>query len=216
MTAGSTSWWIAGLWVVSAVGHAETAAPKSGERERIERERAAVEALYAERSAACQSRFAVTDCVDDAKRQRREALAPLRLQANALDDAQRTQRAARRLAEVRDKVSAAEAQQREIVVREAPGGSRKVAAPPVEDAASAAPREVKQRPAPKPGSTRTPRPAPTAAERRAAEAGSEARAEARKEAAAVHREAVEKRNAERAPRGKRAPPLPVPASGAAP
>jgi colicin import membrane protein len=220
---------LCGLWLGGAVAHAQAPADAGAgaerERERIARERAAVQALFAEREAACQSRFAVTDCVNDAKTQRREALAPLRRQAVALDDAQRKQRAAQRQEDVRSKVGSAQAREREVVVREAPVQARKpVAAPPAE-AGSAPLRVVKQKPAPRLTTARTPPQPQPEAQRRAQEAAGQARIEARKQAAQAHREAVAQRNAKRSASGKRAAaplsvpvpvPVPVPASAAVP
>ena len=205
-----------GACLAGAVAHAQAPEDAGAERERIARDRAAVQALFAEREAACQTRFAVTDCVNEAKTQRREALAPLRRQAVALDDAQRQQRAAQRLEDVRNKAGSVQVREREVVVRDPPAAARKpVAAPPAE-AASAPVRDVKRKPAPRRTTARAPAQLKPEAERRAQEAAALARIEARKQAAQAHREAVEQRNAERAARGKRAAPLPVPASAAVP
>ena len=202
------------LWLGGAAAHAQDLSDPRGERERIARERAALEARFTESEAACQSRFAVTDCVNDAKAERREALAPLRRQAIALDDAQRKQRAAQRQENVRKKLSEARAPEREVVVRGAAAAASQPAAATSDEPASAPPRESKQKAAPKPNPARTPKAAPPAADRRAAEAQAQARLEERRRAAQAHREAVERRNAERALSGKRADPLPLPASAA--
>ena len=57
-------------WPRSALAQTE-----SVQRERIARERAAVEAMYARQERECQVRFAVTACVEDARRMRRNDLA---------------------------------------------------------------------------------------------------------------------------------------------
>lgn len=202
------------LWLGGAAAHAQNLSDPRGERERIARERAAVEARFIERQAACQSRFAVTDCVNDAKSERRDGLAPLRRQAIALDDAQRKQRAAQRQENVRKKLSDARAPEREVVVRGAAAAASQPAAVASGESASAPPREIKQKAAPTPSPARTPKAAPSAADRRAAEAQAQARLKERKQAAQAHREAVERRNAERALSGKRVDPLPLPASAA--
>jgi colicin import membrane protein len=204
------------LCLDAAVAQAQDSVTPVGERERIARERAAVEALFTGRQAACQSRFAVTDCVNDAKTERREALAPLRRQAIALDDAERKQRAARRLEDVRNKVGGAQAREPEVVVRKIPAAARKAAAAPPDEPAPAAAREANHAPVPRPVTARTPRKLPSQADRQAQESANRARIEARKQAVQAHREAVERRNAQRALTNKRANPLPVPASAALP
>ena len=59
----------------------------------IETERRAIEARWQEAQAACRQRFAVTACVDDAKNERRKALAVQRDAQLRLDDIERKQRA---------------------------------------------------------------------------------------------------------------------------
>ena len=213
----------AAFWLGLAAGaaHAEAGLTADGERERIARERAAVEAKFVEHQAECQGRFAVTGCVDEAKRERRQAEAPLRRQAIALDDAQRKQKAAERLASVRSKVGNAQSRQREQVVREAPT-TGKAAAVASDERTPVAARQARHKPPPKPppkpATTRAPRAATAPLDRRAEEAAGQARIDARKLAAQTHREVVEQRNAKRAVSGKRAAPLPspLPASAAVP
>jgi colicin import membrane protein len=69
------------------------------ERARIEAERTVVNDRFAEQKRACSSRFAVTDCVEKATRERNAALSDLRRQERVLDDAERKRRAAERLKE---------------------------------------------------------------------------------------------------------------------
>jgi colicin import membrane protein len=210
---------LGGLCVTGVGVQAQTGV--AGERQRVADERAAVESRYRAQEAACQQRFAVTDCVNDAKKERRDALTPLRRLDAALDDAQRKQRAAQRREEIARKLESTQTRDREVVVREAPAAA---AAPAVQPAAPAetasaparAPREARPKAPPKRASARTPSAPPTAAERHAREAEAQARSVARKQSAQDHKEAVEQRNAERALRGKRVAPLPVPASGALP
>jgi colicin import membrane protein len=193
---------------------AQVDANQADERERITRARAAVEARFAQRQAECQTRFAVTDCVDDAKRERREALAPLRKQAMILDDAQRKQRSAQRLEEVRRKQAQAQGREQELVVRVPPVAGIKPAAERAEEPVTAAAREGRKPAPPKPAAARAPREKSSAAERQAQESAAQARFEARRQAAQSHRDAVERRNKDLEAEGKKAAPLPVPASGA--
>ena len=208
---------LVGLCLTLGATRAEVTLNPATERGRIASERAAVEAQFTERQAACQSRFAVTDCVDAARQERREARAPLRRQASALDDLQRKQRAAERQGSVRAKVSGAESREIQLGAREAAGPLRR--APVVEAEAPAAPsavRQIKPKAAAKPMTTRLPRGVPSMQDRRAEEGEARARLDARKLAAAAHKEAVQQRNAKRELSGKSAAPLPVPAGASAP
>jgi len=67
------------------------------ERERIDADRKAVDARYAERRKECNAKFAVTDCVEQATREKNAAMADLRRQERLLNDAERKRRAAERL-----------------------------------------------------------------------------------------------------------------------
>ena len=67
------------------------------ERARIRQEREAAERRFAEREKACQLRFAVNDCVHEARQQRRDVLADLRRQDILLNDAERKRKAAEAL-----------------------------------------------------------------------------------------------------------------------
>ncbi len=214
--------WLVGGLLFGALSLAAAAVQAQGpgdERQRLAAERAAVEARFAEREAGCQQRFAVTDCVNEAKKERRDAMAPLRRRSAELDDAQRKQRAARQVEAVHRKVDEAQAREREAALRE-PAAARPPAAPAPAEAASAPQQEArdarqpKLKPPPRRLTARMPPETSTNAERRAREAAGQARIDARKRAAQEHREAVERRNAERASSGKQAAPLPVPASGA--
>jgi colicin import membrane protein len=69
----------------------------AAERRRIEAERTAVEARFAERRRECNAKFAVNDCVELAARDKNAALADLRRQERVLNDADRKRRAAERL-----------------------------------------------------------------------------------------------------------------------
>jgi len=165
------------------------------ERDRIAAERSAAQALFAQRERDCQQRFAVTACVNDARAQQRETLGQLRRQQGLLDEAQRRQRAAERMAAIREKVSSEEERARQ---------------PP-------APRRdpLMRAGAPRAGVPRAAAaPASAASEVRAAdEARSQVRFEARQRDAQAHREAAEKRSAERAASGKK-PVAPLPPASA--
>lgn len=211
---------------VHAQAHALVQAPAgpAGERQRISGERAAVEARFKEQEAACQQRFAVTDCVNEAKKVRRNSLASLQRQGDMLDDAQRKQRAAWQRENISRKLEGAQAREREVVQR----GSGAAASAPVASAAATsaqvASAAARADAASTPRSTRKEKPReptrtskahkaplrPSNAERSANEAGAQARGAARGQAAQDHREAVERRNAERAKRGKKVEPLPTP------
>lgn len=212
--------WFVGGPLFGALSLAAAAVQAQGpadERQRLAAERAAVEARFVEREAGCQQRFAVTDCVNEAKKDRRDAMVPLLRRSAELDDAQRKQRAARQTEEVGRKLDEAQAREREAALREPVAARPPPAAAPAE--AASAPRrdgrdarEPKLKPPPRRLTARTPREAPTDAERRATEAAAQARIDTRKQAAQAHREAVERRNAQRAQSGKQVAPLPVPSA----
>lgn len=89
-----------------------TAEEERDERERIRLERVAVDAVYVARERECRTRFAVTSCLDDAKRERRQALDRLRRQEALLDETRRKERAAKRMEEIRAKTAQSDAQRR--------------------------------------------------------------------------------------------------------
>ena len=98
-------------------GKAIDAATESAERERIRAERAQAEQVFAARERECRDRFAVTRCLDEARRERRATLEHLNRQQGVLDEAQRKQRAAQRMESIRGKVSTDEAKRREADAR---------------------------------------------------------------------------------------------------
>ena len=93
------------VWValLAATAPAGAVVDDRAERERIASERAATEARFVEQERACQQRFAVTACVQEAQRERRASLARLRGQQTQLDDEKRRQRAAERTESIRSK-----------------------------------------------------------------------------------------------------------------
>ena len=115
------------VWValIVAAAPADAVVDDGVERERIGRERVATEARFAEQERACQERFAVTTCVQEAQHQRRVSLARLRGQQTQLDDEKRRQRAAERTESIRSK---AEATQRPDVMPRKPARLRSLPA----------------------------------------------------------------------------------------
>lgn len=176
---------------LSAVCGAAPAADAQAERERIRVERAQAEQRYAEAERDCNTRFVVTSCVEAARAQRRDALGRLRNEELVLDRAERRQRAAERAAAIRDKQAH----------DDAPRAAPRAPLPP--PAASAPPSRLHLRPHGAKASRTEQRLSPEA------EARNRAAYEARLREAQEHREAVERRNAERQAKGK-APSLPLP------
>ena len=172
------------------------AADAQAERERIRTERAQAEQRFAEAERDCNTRFVVTSCVEAARAQRRDALNRLRNEELVLDQAERRQRAAERAAAIHDKQAH----------DEAPRAVPRAAPPP----ASAPPSQLHLR-SPGAKAARTePRLSPEA------EARNRAAYESRLREAQEHREAIERRNAERQAKAKKpalALPLPPTAAG---
>lgn len=173
-------------------------ADEAGERQRIARERAQAVALFEQRQRECEQRFAVTSCVEQARSEHRQTLLRLRGQESVLDEAQRKQRAAQRMAAIREKVSAEAAREqapvaprREPAMRVSPPRSRSASRPQSAASVSAAQDD----------------------ERADAEARSRARFEARQREAQAQRDAAARRQAERQKPGRPpSPPLPDPAA----
>lgn len=163
------------------------------ERQQIEAARQRIAQDFSAQEQACWQRFAVTDCVEDVRARRRQALVPWREKELALDAADRQRRADERRAAIQAKTKAA---------AEAPAS-----APPV------VPRARKPGPTP---TTVLPLAPPAADPARAAEAAARVQDAAKRKAEAEAAQArVVRRQAERSREGKAAAPLPVPAVGAA-
>jgi hypothetical protein len=171
------------------------------ERERIAAERAAANAQFVEQERECAQRFVVTSCVEAARREQRTTLTRLHRAELALDEAARREAATRRRQSVDDKAVVKDARASE------PAGSNRRGAP------RAAPTPNPPATAQRHGGGAS---SPSIDERRAVEQRSQAEFDARASAAQQHREAVERRNAERAAAGKVAAPLPVPSGASAP
>lgn len=73
------------------------------ERARIQAEQLAVQARFDSETAACFSRFAVTDCIGQQRSLRRERLDDLRRQQVALNQMERARRAQEQLERIRGK-----------------------------------------------------------------------------------------------------------------
>jgi uncharacterized membrane-anchored protein YhcB (DUF1043 family) len=170
-------------------------ADEAAERARISRERAEAQARFEQRQRECAQRFAVTPCVEEARAEHRQAMIQLRRQEGVLDEAQRKQRAAARLAAIEEK-RRAEAE-RSVSPHSAAGPAASVQVKPPRAPASAA------RAASVPASS------PSTAVR---EQRKRAQFEARQRDAQAHREASQRRRAERETAGKATAPLPDPAA----
>lgn len=183
------------------------------ERTRIRNERAAANTRFLDRERECRTRFVVTACVNEARRDQRETLARLRSEESVLDDAQRKQRAAQRMDTIREKLDKGDAKEREAGNVEQREAHRKATEPRVTVRSAGRAASEPRRSVPSPARAASAgKPVVSAEDRRAEEARSRAAFDARNEAAQEHREMVEKRNAERAAKRKRVAPLPSPAA----
>ncbi len=166
-------------------------------RARIQTERTRIESRFNAEMAACQQRFVVTACMDEARQRRREALAVPRAEGLALDDIERRERAVARR-------ELLQAKQREAAVGGAPALS--ASAPfarvrPGAEAASAASAPQRRKNS---GDA-------AAAAETAAQARSRAARERQAEIEATQARILA-RQAERLREGKAAAPLPVPSA----
>jgi colicin import membrane protein len=197
------------LWVLGAClaalasAHAED--DLAAQRARIATERAQVQAKASVAEVACAREFAVSACVTAVRAERRASLQQLDRQRALIDDAQRKQRAAERMARLRARQEAA---------------AREGERPPVQTQA--------RTPAPSAGErsdsqahAEQARRAAMAAQAASAAADGDAKAVARASAlarrqreAAAHRTQVEQRNKVRAE--EKPPAKPLPASASAP
>jgi hypothetical protein len=195
---------------VAASVHAMDPAQERAERDRIKREREQAEAAYRAQERECRQKFVVTPCIDQARRDRRETLDRLRQQQEVLDEAQRKQRAAQRMDDIRSKVSGDEAKQREAAAQKRRRQRAEPAASQPDAPASSPAAALSKEP---PAAISKPASA-NASAMEVHERKTQAY-EKRQQEAAEHRAEVEKRNAQRAANGKPpAKPLPTPASAA--
>ena len=91
---------------VAPSSSAMATADHTAERERIRREREAIDKNLQRTQVACYQRFAVEDCLRAARRQTRTDHAVLRQQESLMDDRERRERAAQRLQSIEDRRSA--------------------------------------------------------------------------------------------------------------
>ncbi len=183
--------------VAATASMAQASAPAGNatqERQRIAAERQLADQRFEAARKECESRFAVSSCVEQARGERRRTLEQLSARQAALDDAQRRQRAADRMRSISEKARQAD---------------ERAAAP----AASAVVRARRAAPAPRTASSAPVEPLPQVTPQDAAQRR-EAR-EQREQEAAQHRDAVLRRNAERDARKPPSAPLPVPSAPAA-
>lgn len=184
------------------------------ERARLEASKHRVERRYQEAVESCQQRFAVSACANDARSERRSALADLRRQEQALNTEERKRKAS----------EAASRIERRLATPAVPSPAGAPRAPSSRPRLSEPRPAVVQPEAHSPSSQAASGPAPqrerqrelaTSARREASTREAHARAEAAREAQAKalrKREAHEQRMSQR--RGERAAPLPDPAPGA--
>ena len=85
---------------------AQSAQDAQVERARIAADRSRIEATFQEAQKACYRKFAVSDCINEARGLRNEQLADLRRQEIHLNDADRKRRTAERLRELEERQSA--------------------------------------------------------------------------------------------------------------
>jgi hypothetical protein len=194
------------------------AASYDEERNRIAAERAAANAKFADEQRECRKRFIVTSCEEAALTEQRATLARLHHEQTLLDETRRHDAAELRRNEIQEKAAAQAAAQ-------AARASEPDAAPERERSHRAQPRPaapLKQHEGSRLSSGARARHVPegagaaSAADPAAVEKRNEEKFEANARAAKEHREAVEKRNAERAAKGKVAAPLPAPSAASAP
>ncbi len=189
--------------LIGAAARAQPPASDAMERERIRAERAAAEATYVQQVQLCGQKFVVTSCVEAARAQRHAELTRLDRERQALDDAQRAQRASERLQSIESKGSGEEARLREEAARERSAKRRDIEGPKSAAAsASAVP-------------PRTGRAASSAADRAEAQARARRAYELKQSQAEAHRQEVARRNEQRARKGNPAAPLPTPSASSA-
>jgi len=189
---------LAAAWPVAVPAQQEDAA----QRERIARDRAVIEREAQTAQMQCAQQFAVTDCVDRVRTERRQRLRPLEHELAALDDAQRKRRAAERMARIQQRQLPQADVPAEVSVHERNAETR-------EPAGTVGAARESLEPDVRSG-------APAAAARAEADAAKRAAASARRtEEAKAHRLEVEQRNAERAKKGSPPASLPVPPAPAA-
>lgn len=173
--------------------------------DQIRAQRSVANARLAEQERECATRFIVANCIEDARNGNRLTLTRLRLQELQLDEARRRAAAEARRKVITEKAESQQARASEVEAQPPRVRMRR-------DGPQSAPAPEENR-----ASEATTPTAPAAnAERATNEQRSEQRYDVRARALRDHKESVERRNVQRAARGKVAAPLPVPAGGSAP
>lgn len=194
--------------VLAGACHAQ-AQDDAAERERIQAERAAVDARHAEAQKACRAKFAVNDCLEDARRAHNAAESALKRQERLLDEAERKRRSIERQKDLDERKAARNdqeaAEKRAKALADQQDREQRAAEKAAKRAADDAERQQRGPRVKAPegvhgpqGSPRTPKPAgptgPTASEA----AKNRAAYEARLQEAERHKAEVAARNAKRA------------------
>ncbi|WP_048440773.1 hypothetical protein [Caenimonas sp. SL110] len=179
------------------------------EKARIARERNAAEALYKVEEKACYQKFAVTDCVNDARDKRRVVMTELHRQEVAVNDVERKRKAAERLQSIAEKSAPQKQAERKADTEKARVDAKERESRGVQKAAKAAAS------APRPGSSAA-RQAEIDEKVKGKAADLQSRMQAagqavkdrqeREASAKAHKEALAKRLADR----KKPPPKPLP------
>ena len=94
---------IAALLLAAGLCHAQTAPSPAEERARIRHERQVIEQALAQAEAACYQRFAVENCLSQARQTARKAQLDLRQQETAINEVERRQRSAQRASEMAER-----------------------------------------------------------------------------------------------------------------
>ena len=107
-----TRWsWLLCLLVAPAWASLEEVPARiAQERERLQLERAAIEQSHAERTRECWQRFVVNACLQEVRRSRHAALAPIRAQELEINAQERSWRTQQRDERLQDKKRARESQ----------------------------------------------------------------------------------------------------------
>ena len=183
---------MAGLLTVGMAVATASPQQRAELRAELRAERQQLSEAFAKEERACSQQFWVTACLDDARARRREALAPVRERELKLDEAERRAKAEQR--------------RQAIAVKQALAASQPAArlAPPV---------RVRSPSAASSASAREPR-LPEADERATAAAARTRALEDQRLGALQAQQRVDRREAERKAAGRKAAPLPKPASPA--
>jgi colicin import membrane protein len=92
------------LALAAVAVHAQ-APDEAAERGRIRQEREAADKRFKEAETACRAKFAVNDCIAEARRDRNAIVTELKRQERILDDQERTRKAAQRQKEIDERSS---------------------------------------------------------------------------------------------------------------